>query len=76
VEKSKKRADRRWRSKHKFLKRLKSDWNDHGWRRDPRPFYRVVRSPNDDGTTLCPCFYDPKAQARFKDTPKPRSYVG
>lgn len=66
--KSRKRADRRWRSYHKFIRRLKQDWWEHGWRRDPAP--RMYSSnPNWDGTTLCTCFYDKKAQARFKDTP-------
>jgi len=61
VEKDRRRALRRQRSYTKFMGRLKRDWNDHGWARDP------------DGREHCPCFWDPKAQSRFKDTPKPVS---
>lgn len=67
--KSRKRAERRWRSYHKFIRRLKQDWAEHGWRRDPvGPYYRSL-NPDWDGTSLCECFYSEKAQARFKDTP-------
>jgi hypothetical protein len=57
------------------MTRLRSDWNDHGWRRDPVYGYRLIDGKvlrtGIIGTTLCTCFYDPsfKAMARFKDTP-------
>lgn len=74
VHKDMRRAERRWRSFHKWMRRLRSDWNDHGWKRDP-----VYRREMVDGklvtceaigTTLCKCFdlRDPQA-LRFKDTP-------
>jgi hypothetical protein len=72
--KDKRRAERRWRSFHKWMRRLRSDWNDHGWKRDP-----VYRREMVDGklvtceaigTTLCDCFNLRHMQAlRFKDTP-------
>ncbi len=69
VHKDKRRALRRWRSYCKFMKRLRSDWNDHGWRRDPVRY----ASNHIDGTSLCDCFFPWSAQAvRFKDTPTGR----
>lgn len=67
LQKSQKRAIRRWRSFTKWMRRLKSDWAEHGWRRDPiGPNFLGQR----DGTTLCNCFFlDDPAAYRFKDTP-------
>lgn len=73
LEKSRKRGERRWRSFCKFMRRVRSDWNDHGWRRDP---LRYVSSYHIDGTTLCNCFFlDSKEAVRFKDTPHQRCDV-
>lgn len=58
MEKDRSRGERRDRSYKKFMRRLKADQQEHGRRADL------------DGTPFCPCFYDPKEQARFKDTPK------
>lgn len=75
LEKSPKRGERRWRSAHVFLRRLKRDQLDHGRNWSPLSYsVRLGLSPGFENhpmahTTLCPCFYDPKAQARFKDTP-------
>lgn len=67
--KDKRRALRRWRSRCKWMRRLRSDWADHGWRRDPRPY----GTRNIDGTSLCDCFFlDSKQALRFKDTPHPK----
>ena len=69
------RAERRWRSHCKFLRRLKQDWNQHGWNWGPRWYERSYQLTPEAacsiwaGTDLCECFYDKKAQARFKDTP-------
>lgn len=72
--KDKRRADRRWRSRCKFMRRLRSDWSDHG--RQSVPVYR--RELIGDkyvaceiiGSTLCECFDLTSKQAlRFKDTP-------
>lgn len=65
------------------MRRLKRDWNEHGWNWLPRPYNFLkwglsgvaLKSPWAD-TTLCDCFYDPKAMARFKDTPKGCSCAG
>lgn len=71
--KDRRRAERRWRSRCKFIRRLKTDWWDHGlgWspRQYPVPLLGSSAFSPWSWTTLCPCFYDPKAQARFKDTP-------
>lgn len=70
------RADRRWRSYCKFLRRLKLDWNQHGWNWGPRWYdrgYQLTPAASCSfwaKTDLCECFYDAKQQARFKDTPK------
>ena len=53
LEKSQKRGDRRWRSFTKFMRRLKSDWAEHGWRHDACPCFEDVRF----------------RARRFKDTP-------
>lgn len=66
LDKDKRRGERRDRSKKKFLKRLRQDQLEHGRKADPWEFGK-------DGTTLCECFYDPKAQSRFKDTPKQKA---
>jgi len=60
MDKDTRRGVRRWRSYTKFMRRLKRDWNDHGWARGL------------DGKELCDCFdLTSKAAIRFKDTPKP-----
>lgn len=73
MEKPRIRAERRWRSFTKWMRRLRADWNDHGWRRDPVPMYEWK-----DGKScivgwkdsLCGCFDLRNKQAlRFKDTP-------
>lgn len=76
LQKDKRRADRRWRSYHKFIRRLKTDWNDHRWNWNylTYPRSRVGITPEVAcsfwaGTTLCGCFWNPKEMARFKDTP-------
>lgn len=74
------RGRRRWRSWTKWMRRLKTDWNDHweGW--PPKYEWKdgtlCYVSPGDP-TQLCGCFdlADPQA-IRFKDTPKPCSCVG
>jgi hypothetical protein len=67
------RGDRRWRSFKKWFRRLRVDWNDHGWKRDPRPIYDTRNGKFcvvGWGDTLCGCFDLKDKQAlRFKDTP-------
>lgn len=65
--KDRRRAERRWRSHYKFIRRLRSDWNDHGWKQNPV----WLAWEKTWTTTLCECFYDPgmRGWARFKDTP-------
>lgn len=76
LHKDMRRAERRWRSYHKWMRRLRSDWNDHGWKRDPRYSWRIengVQTCEVVGTTLCDCFNLLHPQAlRFKDTPTGR----
>lgn len=68
--KDRRRGERRWRSHRKFMRRLRSDWNDHGWRRDPIGPHRIGQI---DGTSLCNCFFPWSREAvRFKDTPTGR----
>jgi hypothetical protein len=72
LEKSKKRALRRWRSWCVWMRRLRGDWNDHGWKRNPIRSYFLGQR---DGTTLCNCFFlDHKEAYRFKDTPNESSF--
>jgi len=72
LEKSKKRALRRWRSWCVWMRRLRGDWNSHGWKRDPiGPYLSGQR----DGTRLCNCFFlDHKEALRFKNTPNRDSF--
>lgn len=71
--KSYQRGERRWRSYKKWMRRLKTDWNEHGWRRDPQPIrdwvggeWKIVGWKD----SLCGCFDLKNPQAlRFKDTP-------
>jgi hypothetical protein len=73
-EKSKKRALRRWRSWCVWMRRLRGDWNDHGWKRNPPPWYDGS-SWRRDGTTLCNCFFlDHREAYRFKNTPNGDSF--
>lgn len=77
LNKGMRRAERRWRSRCVWIRRLKHDWATHGWNWN----YRWTRSwgaPKPEKscsiwaeTTLCECFYDPsfKGMGRFKDTP-------
>jgi hypothetical protein len=54
------------------MRRVRSDWNDHGWKRNP---VRWNLGYYLDGTTLCNCFFlDSKEAVRFKETPH-RSYA-
>lgn len=87
--KDRQRAVRRWRSHCVWMRRLKIDWNDHGWKRDPIIHYEfpngtawvngeppeAVAYVDPDRTTLCECF-DLKAPEamRFKDTPNRWSF--
>jgi hypothetical protein len=79
VEKSKKRAERRWRSRCVWMRRLKQDWNEHGWKRDPTYDYdlvgkRVIQYLS-DRTTLCACFdLEDREAYRFKNTPNTNSF--
>lgn len=79
LHKDTRRADRRWRSRCKFIRRLKTDWNDHRWNWNylTYPRSRVGITPEAAcsfwaGTNLCGCFWNPKEMARFKDTPTGR----
>lgn len=72
------RAERRARSYYTWLRRVKNDWNTHGWNWNPRPYYHMKSGLTKQGacsiwseTDLCECFYDPgmAGWARFKDTP-------
>lgn len=76
--KEKRRAERRWRSHHVWMRRLRNDWATHGWQYNIRPVYdysrgvenRTVVGWRDD---LCGCFDLRNMQAlRFKDTPSGR----
>lgn len=74
LHKDMRRAERRWRSYSKFIRRLRGDQVQHGRRWSPRRIpVTLLNSPASDSplryTTLCTCFYCPKEQARFKDTP-------
>ena len=67
--KSLQRGERRWRSFTVWMRRLRLDWNQHGWKRDP---LRSAFSQSYflDGTSLCNCFFLESREAwRFKDTP-------
>jgi hypothetical protein len=74
------RGSRRWESRKKWFRRLRTDWNDHweGW----RPVYDFVDGKTrfigpGDATQLCDCFDLTSKQAiRFKDTPRPCSCLG
>lgn len=73
MEKPRTRALRRWRSFTKWMRRLKRDWNEHGWQWDPRPNYEWV-GPDLKivgwRSNLCECFDLANREAtRFKDTP-------
>jgi hypothetical protein len=67
------RGDRRWRSYKKWIRRLKVDWNEHGWQWSPRPQFGWVGSEWKIlgwQSDLCGCFDLRNKQAlRFKDTP-------
>ncbi len=75
LHKEMRRAERRWRSHHVWMRRLKHDWATHGWQYNIRPVYdysrgsenRTIIGWRDD---LCGCFDLRNKQAlRFKDTP-------
>lgn len=80
MEKSRKRAERRWRSWCTWMRRLKVDWNEHGWRWSPRPQFgwvgtewKILGWKSD----LCKCFELTSRQAtRFKDTPNGCNCMG
>lgn len=77
--KSMKRADRRWRSWCVWMRRLRKDWNMHGWKQDPRYDHEVVNgcvvAYLSERTSLCSCFdLTSKNALRFKDTPNTRSF--
>ena len=80
MEKSKKRGERRWLSRCTWMRRLRQDWNEHGWKRDPVYDYEptgdgVCRIFLSERTTLCECFDLGNKQAlRFKDTPNTHSF--
>lgn len=81
LHKDMRRADRRWRSRCVFIRRLKNDWATHGWNWNYRriKFSRLGVAPSVAcsiwaDTTLCECFWNPafNGMGRFKDTPHPR----
>lgn len=78
MEKSRKRAERRWRSYCTWMRRLKRDWRDHGRGSYPVPLYDFVGGiPQVTGwvSSLCACFDLKNREAlRFKDTPNQKSY--
>lgn len=81
MEKSMKRADRRWRSHCAWMRRLRNDWATHGWNwqwmsNRPRAYQRLGIAEEAKcsiwaQTTLCDCFWNPgfNGSGRFKDTP-------
>lgn len=74
------RGLRRWESRKKWFRRLRSDWNDHweGWppKYEWKDGVMCMIGPGDP-TQLCDCFDLTSKQAlRFKDTPRPCSCLG
>lgn len=79
-QKDKRRALRRWRSRCVWFRRLRVDWNEHGWKRNPRYDYdwsgKEVCRVLSDKTSLCECFDLTNREAtRFKDTPNGSSFM-
>lgn len=78
LSKSRKRAVRRWRSYCTWMRRLRGDWNMHGWKQDPIPMYSWETGKMEFcgwRNSLCGCFDLTNKQAlRFKDTPNERSF--
>jgi len=61
------------------MRRLKQDWNEHGWKRNPTYDYDFsggnVVCVLAERTTLCDCFDLTHREAyRFKDTPNRNSF--
>jgi hypothetical protein len=74
------RGLRRWESRKKWFRRLRSDWNDHweGWspEYDWKDGVMCYIGPGDP-TRLCDCFnLTTWAALRFKDTPRSCSCLG
>jgi hypothetical protein len=76
LHKDMRRAERRSRSFHVWMRRLKKDWADHGRQYSIYPVYDDYRKAPAERTivgwrdTLCGCFDLRNMQAlRFKDTP-------
>jgi len=77
--KEKRRAERRWRSFHAWMRRLQDDWWNHGSRLNPRGVYRhmretgvcvIKRGENWTDKYHCECFqFNLQGSYRFKDTP-------
>ena len=79
--KDKRRAERRWRSHCVWMRRLKNDWQTHGWnwnwmsaRGTKYTRFGLTEEAKCSiwaETTLCDCFWNPgfNGMARFKDTP-------
>lgn len=80
--KDKRRAERRWRSFHAWMRRLQDDWWTHGSRLNPRGIYlhmketgvcSIKRSDNWRDRYHCACFdFEKSGNYQFKDTPHPR----
>jgi hypothetical protein len=74
MDKSMKRAERRWRSHCVWMRRLRVDWATHGWQYNLVPQYDWG-GPDPKKilgwrSTLCACFELTNREAtRFKDTP-------
>ncbi len=83
MEKSRKRALRRWRSFHAWMRRLQDDWWEHGTRINPRGVYRNWKENNGACSIRrnsrgflaaegfnCPCFdFKDNGSYKFKDHP-------
>lgn len=79
--KEKRRALRRWRSFHAWMRRLQNDWWTHGSRLNPRGVYlhmketgvcSIKRGDNWRDRYFCDCFdFGLQGSYRFKDTPHP-----
>lgn len=80
--KDKRRAERRWRSFHAWMRRLQDDWWTHGSRLNPRGIYlhmketgvcTIKRGDSWRDRYHCDCFdFSLQGNYRFKETPHPR----
>ncbi len=75
LHKDMRRAERRWRSFHVWMRRLKEDWAEHGRQSSIYPVYDYSKGVENRTIigwrdSLCRCFDLRNKQAlRFKDTP-------